>query len=298
MSTHTLTQYLTLTKPRVVLLMMVTAWVGMFLGKTSVNSWMQVLWATLGITLSAASAAVINQCVERHIDAKMKRTQKRPLIQGTIDFQNALIFASVLGLSGLLILWITINPLTTVLTFVTLIGYAFFYTLFLKKASPQNIVIGGAAGAAPPLLGWIAMRGALSPEPFLLMLIIYVWTPPHFWALAIHRLEDYQKANLPMLPVTHGIPYTTLNILLYTIWLVLTTYLPVLIGMSGLVYTTAATLLNMGFLYYAIVLHYKTSHTHIPILHAVAMQTFSYSILYLTLLFFWLILDHCFFYPI
>ncbi len=280
-------EFLILTKPRVVLLMLLTSIIGMQMACEHYIPFATLIFANVGIGLASASAAVINHCVDRHIDAKMARTQHRPLAAGNIKLHHALVYALLLGSSGLAILFYKINFITTVLTFVTLIGYAFFYTMFLKKATPQNIVIGGAAGAAPPMLGWVAVTGSLDPQALILMLIIYVWTPPHFWALAIHRCDEYAKANIPMLPVTHGIQYTKLNILLYTILLILVTYMPNIIEMSGLLYFINVSILNIIMLFYACKLYLDPEDKSLW-----AIKTFNYSILYLMLLFLALLVDH------
>lgn len=287
LSTTIIKEYLILTKPRVVLLMLLTCIIGMQLACDGYIPLTILVFANLGIALSSASAAVINHCVDRHIDAKMKRTQNRPIAAGKINFKQALIFSIILGMIGISILFYFVNSITAWLTFLTLIGYAVFYTMFLKKATPQNIVIGGAAGAAPPLLGWVAVTGSLDAQALLLMLIIYVWTPPHFWALAIHRCDEYAKADVPMLPVTHGIAFTKLNILLYTILLVLVTYLPVLIQMSGILYFISTSILNIFMFYYSYKL-YRAPEDNT----AWALKTFNYSIIYLMLLFFALLVDH------
>lgn len=280
-------EYLILTKPRVVMLMLLTAIIGMQLATPGHIPVEILIYANLGIGLASASAAVINHCVDRHIDSKMRRTQNRPLVAGKIKLNHALIFSLILGVIGISLLLYKINNLTAGLTFITLIGYAVFYTMFLKKATPQNIVIGGAAGAAPPMLGWVAVTGQLDPQALLLVLIIYVWTPPHFWALAIHRCDEYAKANIPMLPVTHGIAFTKLNILLYTILLILSTYMPCLVQMSGLIYFITVSILNLLMLFYSYQL-YKD-----PIEKSSwALKTFNFSILYLMLLFIFLLVDH------
>lgn len=289
-TTSNFKEFIILTKPRVVLLMLLTCVIGMQLAVDSYIPLSILIFANLGIGLCSASAAVINHCVDRHIDAKMKRTQNRPLVQGNIKTSQALMFSCLLGLLGQFILFYYVNSLTAWLTFITLIGYAVFYTMFLKKATPQNIVIGGAAGAAPPLLGWVAVTGQLDPQALLLMLIIFVWTPPHFWALAIHRCDEYAKADIPMLPVTHGIKFTKLNVLLYTVLLTLVTYLPNLIQMSGLIYLISVSLLNLLFLHYSYRL-YKDPNDITPW----AVKTFNYSIVYLMLLFFALLIDHWYF---
>ena len=283
-------EYLVLTKPRVVLLMLLTAIIGMQLACDHFIPILTLVFANIGIALSSASAAVINQCVDRHIDSKMQRTKHRPLVSGNITMTNALIFALVLGFVGLALLYFYINTITALLTLFTLIGYAVFYTMFLKKATPQNIVIGGAAGAAPPMLGWVAVTGQLDPQALLLMLIIYVWTPPHFWALAIHRCEEYKNAGVPMLPVTHGISFTKLNILLYSILLFIVTLLPYLIQMSGLFYLSTSIILNIIMLYYSYKLYIDPVDKSLW-----AIKTFNYSIVYLMLLFFALLVDHWWF---
>ncbi len=277
--------YLELCKPRVVLLMLLTALVGMYL---AVPGWVPmpiVGMALLGIGLCAGSAAAINHLVDKRIDAIMARTHKRPVAQGRVSVTQAVSFAGILGIMGLLVLVFFVNTLTAVLTFVTIIGYAGVYTGYLKRATPQNIVIGGLAGAAPPLLGWTAVTNHLDPHALLLVLIIFTWTPPHFWALAIFRFEDYKQAEIPMLPVTHGIRYTKLNVLLYTILLCVVSMLPVVVGMSGWLYFVGALLLGARFFYWAVVLY----RTDAP---KVAMQTFRFSIVYLMLLFIFLLIDH------
>jgi len=278
--------YLELTKPRVVALMMITTWVGMLLASPVYEfPWFVFCFGTIGIAFSAGSAAVVNHLVERHIDIHMRRTHNRPIATGRILPKNAFIFSFILGGVGLSILTLLINPLTACLTLISLVGYALFYTLFLKRATPQNIVIGGLAGAAPPLLGWTSVTADISAFSLLLVLIIFIWTPPHFWALAIYRYDDYAKAKLPMLPVTHGVAFTKLCILLYTILLLLATILPYLIGACGMMYLTCAIGLGVGFCYYAVKLYFSND----PIL---ALHTFTYSIIYLMALFLGLLLDH------
>ena len=276
--------YLELCKPKVVALMMITAVVGMALAPVAQFSWLRVVAAIVGIALAAASAAAVNHTVDRKIDALMKRTHKRPIPKGRITIGQALTFATVLCAISMLLLFTLVNALTAALSFVTLVGYAGFYTLFLKRQTPQNIVIGGATGAAPPLLGWTAMSGTLDPHAWLLVLIIFVWTPPHFWALAIHRVKEYAKAGIPMLPVTHGIPYTKLCITLYTLLLIAVSLLPFVVAMSGWVYLVAALLLGLGFLYYALELQFWPQPLS-------PMRTFKYSSLYLLLLFLALLVD-------
>lgn len=274
-----------LCKPRVVALMLLTVLVGMYL---AAPGWipLKTLWSSLlGIGLCASSAAAINHLVDKRIDAIMARTKKRPVAEGRISTKQAIVFAVILGVSGVSVLIYFVNPLTAALTFVTLIGYAGVYTGYLKRATPQNIVIGGLAGAAPPLLGWTAVANQLDPQALLLVLIIFTWTPPHFWALAIYRFDDYKHAEIPMLPVTHGIRYTKLNVVLYTILLLVVSLLPVVFGMSGALYGIAALLLGIRFLYWSVLLYRRE-----PAI--IAMQTFRFSIIYLMLLFVFLLIDH------
>jgi len=278
-------QYLVLCKPRVVVLIVFTAVVGMFLAVPGWPPLIASLAGTLGIGLAASSAAAINHLLDRRIDAKMKRTKHRPLASGQLTERNVLIFALSLGLLAMVILVTGTNTLTAILTFMSLIGYAIVYTAWLKRATPQNIVIGGAAGAAPPVLGWTAVTGSLDPQALLLFLIIFVWTPPHFWALAIYRKEEYALVDIPMLPVTHGAAYTRLHILLYTILLVIVTTLPYLTGMSGLVYLAGVTVLNAGFMWYALRMM-RSKDILLP------MHTFAFSITYLMVLFIFLLADH------
>ena len=277
--------YLELTKPKVVVLMLITSLVGMFLATRAGVPWPVLIFGNLGIALCAGGAAAVNHVVDRRIDALMARTHKRPIAEGRITPLAALSFALLLGLAGQALLWIFTNPLTTWLTLASLLGYALIYTGFLKRATPQNIVIGGLAGAAPPLLGWVAVTGQVSAEPLLLVLIIFAWTPPHFWALAIHRKEEYAKADIPMLPVTHGEHYTKVHILLYTCMMIAVTLLPFAIHMSGLLYLLCAVLLGARFLFWASVL-YRDSRPH------AAIKTFRYSIIYLFALFIALLADH------
>ena len=277
--------YLELCKPRVVALMILTAVVGMYLSTSAHVPLAILFWGNVGIALAAASAAAINHLVDAHFDRLMQRTKHRPIVQGKIAPRHAIIFASILCLLSMFILVTLVNPLTAILTFVTLIGYAFIYTSFLKHVTVQNIVVGGAAGAAPPLLGWVAVTGHVDAGALILMMIIFVWTPPHFWALAIHRVEDYAKANIPMLPNRFGIPFTKLNILMYTLLLSAVTLLPFSIGMSGWFYLWGVLPLNIIFLYYAVML-WLTTRATLP------MKTFRYSIIYLMLLFVVLLVDH------
>jgi protoheme IX farnesyltransferase len=278
-------QYLALCKPRVVVLIVFTAVVGMFLAVPGWPPLSALLAGTIGIGLAASSAAAINHLLDRRIDAKMKRTKHRPLVTGQLTGVNVLTFALSLGLLAMAILVLWVNYLTASLTFLSLIGYAIVYTAWLKRATPQNIVIGGAAGAAPPVLGWTAVTGSLDPESLLLFLIIFIWTPPHFWALAIYRKEEYALVDIPMLPVTHGAAFTRLQILLYTILLVIVTTLPYLTGMSGLVYLAGVSVLNMGFMWYALRMM-SSKDILLP------MYTFAFSITYLMVLFMFLLADH------
>jgi protoheme IX farnesyltransferase len=283
--------YYELTKPKVVVLIVFTAVVGMVL---SVPGWpgvLPLLFGTLGIGLAASSAAVINHVLDARIDVNMARTQNRPLPKGKLSQKQALWFALSLCVISMLMLWFIVNPLTALLTFASLIGYAVIYTVYLKRATPQNIVIGGAAGAAPPVLGWTAVTGEIHSDALLLFLIVFIWTPPHFWALAIARVDDYARVGIPMLPVTHGDEFTRQYILLYTILLVLVTVLPYLSGMSGLIYLAAALLLGSRFLYFAIRLKSDSSE-ELP------MQVFRFSINYLMLLFVALLVDHYFIYTL
>ena len=277
--------YFELTKPRVVALIVFTAIIGMFLAVPGMVPWRPLLFGTLGIWLAAASAAAINHLIDQRIDILMARTSQRPLPQGQLSSRQVLLFAIALGVLSMLILVLWVNVLTATLTFASLIGYAIVYTGFLKRATPQNIVIGGAAGAAPPVLGWAAVTGHVHPYALLLCLIIFVWTPPHFWALAIFRRDDYSRAQVPMLPVTHGVEYTRWHVLYYTVLLFIVTLLPYLTGMSGLFYLGGAVVLGAGFLYYAIVLLNPPGELF-------AMKVFNYSIWYLMALFGFLLVDH------
>ena len=280
--------YFELTKPRVVMLIVFTAIVGMFLSVPGLPDLSLLVFGTLGIGMASSSAAVFNHVLDHRTDILMMRTRGRPLPQGKLTEKAALTFASVLCVISMIILWFLVNPLTAALTFASLIGYAVVYTVFLKRATPQNIVIGGAAGAAPPVLGWTAMTNEVTSSALLLFLIIFVWTPPHFWALAIARKEEYEKVGIPMLPVTHGEEYTRLNILLYTILLALITIIPYLTGMSGVIYLASALVLDAVFLFYAIQMRRVPGDLELP------MKTFKYSISYLGLLFAALLIDHYF----
>ena len=277
--------YFELTKPRVVALIVFTAIVGTLLASPGWPPLDALIWGNLGIALASGSAAAINHVLDQKIDEQMSRTRGRPLPTGTLSNRQALIFAASLAIASMLILTLLVNPLTAVLTFASLIGYAVIYTVFLKRATSQNIVIGGAAGAAPPILGWAAVTNSIEPGALLLFLIIFIWTPPHFWALAIARKDEYAKAGIPMLPVTHGVPYTRLQVLLYTVLLVLVTLMPYLTRMSGLLYLAAALVLNARFLYYALALK-LTDRAELP------MRVFRFSISYLMWLFAALLIDH------
>ena len=277
--------YLELTKPKVVLLMLITSLVGMFLATRAGVPWTVLIFGNLGIALCAGGAAAVNHVVDRRIDAVMARTHKRPLAEGRVSPFAALAFALALSIAGLALLLVFTNPLAAWLTLASLLGYAVIYTGFLKRATPQNIVIGGLAGAAPPLLGWVAVTGQVSAEPLLLVLIIFAWTPPHFWALAIHRKAEYAKVNIPMLPVTHGEHYTKVHILLYTLMLLAVSVMPFAIHMSGPLYQAAALILGARFLFWTVVL-YRDSRPH------AAIRTFKFSIWYLFALFIALLVDH------
>jgi protoheme IX farnesyltransferase len=280
-------EYLELTKPKVTLLIVFTAIVGMVLASPGMVPLPALIFGTLGIGLASGSAAAFNHVLDRRIDERMARTRGRPLPTGHLATHQAIVFAGLLGLASMLVLWPTVGHLTALLTFFSLIGYAIVYTLWLKRATPQNIVIGGAAGAAPPVLGWAAVTNTIDPHALLLFVIVFTWTPPHFWALAIARRDDYAKAGIPMLPVTHGIPFTRLNIVLYTILLGVATMLPVLSGMSGLIYLIVALALNARFLYFVLKLNRELEpRPQLP------MRTFRFSITYLMLLFAALIVDH------
>lgn len=278
--------FVELGKPRVVALIVFTAAVGSFLAVPGLPPLDAFLFGMTGIGLAASSAAAINHVLDQRFDEKMARTRKRPIPKGAISTGQALSYAAVLGILSILVLWFLVNPLTAVLTFCSLIGYAVLYTVWLKHVTPQNIVIGGAAGAAPPVLGWSAITNSVDPYSLLLFLIIFVWTPPHFWALAIARHKDYAKAGIPMFPVAYGLELTRLHILLYTILLFIVTLLPYLTGMSGLIYLAAAVLLGSVFTHYAIALKRSTGAVHLP------MKVFRYSINYLMLLFAALLVDH------
>jgi protoheme IX farnesyltransferase len=278
-------RYLELTKPKVVALITFTAIVGTLLASPGLPPLDALVFGNLGVALAAACAATINHVLDQRIDEQMARTRGRPLPTGQLTERNAVIFAAVLGITAMAILAFLVNLLTAVLTFMSLIGYAVVYTVWLKRATSQNIVIGGAAGAAPPVLGWAAVTDSIDPNALLLFLIIFVWTPPHFWALAIARRDDYARAGIPMLPVTHGVAHTRLQVLLYTVLLTLVTLMPYLTRMSGLLYLGAALVLNAGFLSYALALKI-TTRAELP------MRVFRFSVTYLMWLFAALLVDH------
>lgn len=277
--------FLELTKPRVVALMLLTALIGMCMAVPGLVPWEPLVYGNLGIGLCAGAAAAINHVVDERIDQEMSRTTNRPVAQGRVSQIEAVVFAALLAISGTVLLAVTINVLTAVLTVASLVGYAFVYTMFLKRATPQNIVIGGLAGAAPPLLGWTAVTGEIHGHGLLLVLIIFAWTPPHFWALAIHRKEEYAAVGIPMLPVTHGNRFTALHILLYTILMFLITLLPFATFLSGWIYAVSAVILGAGFLYWSIEI-LREKNPKAP------METFKYSINYLLLLFVAMLADH------
>ena len=277
--------YLEMCKPRVVVLMLLCAVVGMFLATPNAVSLDLVLYASLGIALVAGSAAVVNHVADQHIDAKMARTESRPVATGRVTNGQAMIFSAITGVLGITLLWFLVNPLTAWLNLASWVGYGLIYTLYLKRATSQNIVIGGLFGAAPPLFGWTAVTNSIDPGGLLLVLIIFAWTPPHFWALALERKDEYADVGMPMLPVTHGEAFTRLHILLYTILLVVASVLPFVIAMSGPLYLAGALALGAGFLYWAIVL-IRNNNDKAP------METFRYSILYLGALFLVMLVDH------
>ena len=277
--------YWELSKPRVVALMLVTVLVGMLMATQDRLSILLIMATLIGISCCAGSAAAINHLLDCHIDAKMRRTENRPVVKGRVSPRQVLVFSAILACIGLSILLYFVNPLTAGLTFLSLIGYAGIYTGFLKRATTQNIVIGGLAGAAPPLLGWTAVTNQIDPQGLLLVLIIFVWTPPHFWALALHRLKDYQNIEIPMFPVIYGEKLTRLHVLLYVLLLILVTILPYLIGMCGKIYLVGVMILNLRFLYWAFILYIKYPPK-------AALQTFKYSIIYLLGLFILLLIDH------
>jgi len=289
-NTPTISDFLVLCKIKVVSLIMLTAVVGMFLATPDLPPLHLVILGSIGIAFASCSAAVFNHIIDQKIDNEMHRTANRPLPEGKISSKTAFIFGVALGVLGIGVLLIWVNVLTAVLTFFALIGYAVFYTMYLKRATPQNIVIGGAAGAAPPLLGWAAITNSVTLESLLLFAIIFIWTPPHFWALAIHRQKEYAKVNIPMLPVTHGHYFTRIQILLYTILLFIVTLMPYLVKMSGLIYLAGAVVLGIGYLYYSVEMLRRPDDKTLP------MKSFGFSINYLMILFVVLLVDH--YYPI
>ena len=280
-----LKSYYHLCKPNVVYMMLSCAFVGMLLAEQYVSSYLYLFVSLLGIALCAASAAAINQVIDRKTDASMTRTDQRPIPQGELSPMHASVFALIIGILGSMILYFFVNTLTMVLTITSLIGYAFIYTVYLKRATPQNIVIGGLAGAAPPLLGWSSITNTIDPYALLLVLIIFVWTPPHFWALAIYRKDEYAKESIPMLPVTHGVEFTKLQIVLYTIILFIVSILPYVVLMSGIIYLVSALILSSIFMYYAVKLFVSKDNE-------IAMKTFQFSIYYIFLIFLALLVDH------
>ena len=280
-----LKSYYQLCKPNVVYMMLICAFVGMLLAEQQVQSFRYLFVALLGIAFCAASAAAVNQVIDRNTDASMTRTDQRPLPQGELSPTHASMFALALGISGSLILYFFVNTLTMILTLASLVGYAFIYTIYLKRATPQNIVIGGLAGAAPPLLGWSSVTNTIDPYALLLVLIIFVWTPPHFWALAIYRKDEYAKESIPMLPVTHGVIFTKLQIVLYTVILFIVSVLPYVVLMSGEIYLFSALVLSTVFLYHSVNLYFSKDDED-------AMKTFQFSIYYIFLIFLALLIDH------
>ncbi len=283
--TNRIAQYWALTKPRVTQLAVFCAVIGMFLAVPGLPDWRFLLSATIGIWLLAGAAFAVNCLVEREIDSRMARTARRPMARGEITVVQTLLFSGVIGGAGMWVLYTLVNPLTMWLTFATFVGYAVIYTIILKPATPQNIVIGGLSGAMPPALGWAAIANDVPMQAWILVLIIFVWTPPHFWSLALYRRDDYAKSGLPMLPITHGLAFTQFQILLYTIVLVATTMLPFAVKMSGLIYLASASILGIIYLWYAWRLYKHYSDL-------IARQAFTYSIIYLSILFVALLVDH------
>lgn len=281
-----LRDYLILCKPRVVLLMLLTMWAGMYLGAKATIPWWLWINATVGVALMSGAAATLNHIIDHRIDAVMDRTKHRPLATGKLTLQQAWIFASIQGATGFILLYVGVNTLTAVMTLLAAIGYSAVYSMYLKRATSQNIVIGGLSGAMPPLLGWTAVTGQLDPRSWLLVLIIFTWTPAHFWALCIHRFNDYKQAKVPMLPVTHGIPFTKLNIVFYSLLTIACSLLPYAIGMSGSLYLICVLLLDAGLIIYALKLQFAVEY------NTIALKTFQYSLIYLTGLFLVILLDH------
>lgn len=281
-----LREYYILCKPRVVMLMLLTMWAGMYLAALQPIPWSLWINATLGVALMSGSAATLNHIIDHRIDAVMNRTKHRPLASGKLSIRQAWRFAALMTIIGFGILFIGVNTLTAILTLVAAIGYSVVYSLYLKRATSQNIVIGGLSGAMPPLLGWTAVSGQLDPQSWLLVLIIFTWTPAHFWALCLHRYEEYKKTPIPMLPITHGISFTKLNIVLYSLLTIASSLLPYAIGMSGTFYLVSVLLLNAGLIIYALKLQFAVNH------YPIALKTFQYSLVYLTGLFLAILLDH------
>jgi protoheme IX farnesyltransferase len=278
--------YLTLCKPRVVLLMLLTVWAGMYLASVGPIPWYLWINATVGIALLSGAAATLNHIIDQHVDAVMDRTKHRPIAAGRLTTRAAWIFASIQSLIGFIILYVGVNTLTAWLTLLAAVGYSIVYSLYLKRATSQNIVIGGLSGAMPPLLGWTAVSGTLDPQSWLLVLIIFTWTPAHFWALCLHRYHEYKKSSYPMLPVTHGIPFTKINIVFYSILTVICSILPYAIGMSGQLYFITVLVLDVGLMVYALKLQFSIKD------NLIALKTFQYSLVYLTGLFLVILLDH------
>lgn len=281
-----LRDYLILCKPRVVLLMLLTSWAGMYLGARQSIPWWLWVNTTLGIAFMSGSAATINHIIDHRVDALMERTKNRPIPTHKISLKAAWIFATLTGLTGFTILYLGVNTLTALLTLIAAIGYSAVYSIYLKRVTSQNIVIGGLSGAMPPLLGWTAVSGQLDPEAWILVLIIFTWTPAHFWALCLHRYHEYKQSSYPMLPITHGIPFTKLNILLYSLLTIACSLLPYAIGMSGDLYFISVLILDAGLISYALKLKFTVEDNQI------ALKTFHYSLIYLTGLFLMLLLDH------
>lgn len=281
-------EYLILCKPRVVLLMILTVWAGMYLGATDTIPWWLWVNATIGIALMCGAAATLNHIIDHRVDAMMERTKNRPIASGKLSLTQASVFSIAQSIIGFVILYFGVNPLTALMTLLAAIGYSMIYSIYLKRATSQNIVIGGLSGAMPPLLGWTSVTNQLDMQAWILVLIIFMWTPAHFWALCIHRINEYKKTNIPMLPITHGIPFTKLNITIYTLLTFMASLLPYAIGMSGKFYLTSAILLNLGAVYYALKLQFSKTDNFI------ALKSFQYSIVYLTLLFLAMLIDHHF----
>lgn len=278
--------YLTLCKPRVVLLMLLTVWAGMYLASVNPIPWYLWINATLGIAMLSGAAATLNHIIDQHVDALMERTKHRPIAAGRLTTRAAWIFASLQSMTGFIILYLGVNALTAWLTLIAAVGYSIVYSLYLKRATSQNIVIGGLSGAMPPLLGWTAVSGSMDPEGWLLVLIIFTWTPAHFWALCLHRFNEYKKSSYPMLPVTHGIPFTKINIVFYSLLTVACSLLPYAIGMSGQLYFLTVLVLDVGLMIYALKLQFSIKDK------LIALKTFQYSLVYLTGLFLAILLDH------